>query len=110
MLKVTAGWVRISTKDAGRWPLGGGMALIYLACDVGDESCKLVFYLAVDAKKSSHTGGAASELLGGFNLFALTLCYNSTIIFIVGFLSKPGGTLASIGSIPRTDRKLTFAT
>lgn len=65
------------------------MALGNLACDVGDESCKLFLDVSMDVKESSHTGGAACELLGGFTLFALALCYDITHILVVGFLSKP---------------------
>lgn len=55
----------------------------------------------MDVKESSHPGGAASELLGSFALFALTLCCNITNILVVGFLSKPDRKLTLVGPVPR---------
>ena len=83
----------------GRRPLSGNQALRNLACDVGDETCKLVFEPLMDIKESSYTGGTANEFLGGFTLLALTLCCDITNILVVGFLSKPVKMLALIGSI-----------
>ena len=74
------------------------MALSNLAGHVGGESCELPFEPGTDVKESFHssqTGGAASELLRGFNLFALALCRDIANIFVVGFLSKPGALSAS---------------
>lgn len=84
------------------------MALDNLACDVGDKNCKPSFNPGMGVKESSHTSGAASELLGGFTLFALELCCDIADVFVVGFLSKPEGTSAFIEFIPRNDRELTF--
>lgn len=83
------------------------MALGNVACNVGDQRCDL----GVDLKESSHskqTGGAASELLGGFNLFALALCCGIADVFVVGFLSKPDELSAYFHVTPRNDRKPTF--
>lgn len=85
------------------------MALGDLACDVGDERCKLVFDPGMDVKESSHTGGAASELLGVFARFALALCCDIADVLVVSFLSKPDGMSAFIRFIPQNDRRLTFA-
>lgn len=91
-----ADWVQISTSVVGRQPLCGDTALDNLACDVGDKRCKLVFDSGLDVKESSHTGGAASELLGGFTLVALALCRDILDVLVVGFLSKPDGMLALV--------------
>lgn len=82
------------------------MALDNLAGDVGDESCKLVFDPGMDVKESSHTGGAASELLGGFTFFALTLCRDIADILVVCFLSKPIGMSAFVDLTSWSDRNL----
>ena len=79
-----------------------------LACDVGDESCKVAFHPCMDVKESFHSGNAASELLGGFVLLALVLCCDIADIFVVSFLSKPGGRSAFINLVPGADRELTW--
>lgn len=90
---------------AGRWSLGGDLALGNLACDVGDEFCNLVFDPGMDMKESSHTGGAVSELLGGFTLLALALCGDIADVVVVDFLSEPEELLAFADG---SDNELTF--
>ena len=60
----------------------------------------------MDVKESSNPGGAASELLSGFALFALTLCCNIRNVLVVGFLSEPDRKLTLIGLIRRRIRDL----
>ena len=79
-----------------------------LACDLGDESCKLLFDFGMDVKDSSYTGGAASELLVSLTLFAMALCYDIADVFVVGFSSEPDWTSAFIDFISWNDRQLTF--
>ena len=62
----------------------------------------------MNVKESSHTGGAASELLVSLTLFAMALCYDIADVLVVGFLSEPDWMLALIDSLPWNDRKLTF--
>ena len=92
----------------GGWPLGVDMTVGDLACDVGDESCKVAFHPGMEAKESFHSGNAASELFGGFILLALALCCDIADIFVVSFLSKPGRRSAFINLVPGTDRELTW--
>ena len=79
-----------------------------LACDVGDESCKVAFHSGLDVKESFHSGNAARELFGGFVLLALLLCCDIADIFVVSFLSEPGGRSAFINLVRGTDRALTW--
>ena len=63
----------------------------------------------MDVKESSHgkqTRGTPSGFLGGFNLFTLAFCCDIADVLIVGFLSEPDGTSASIDFTPQNDRKL----
>ncbi len=62
----------------------------------------------MDVKESSHTSGAASELLVSLTLFAMALCYDIADVLIVGFSSEPDWMSAFIDFIPWNDRKLTF--
>ena len=102
---------QILTEMVGGWPLGVDTTVGNFACDVGDESCKVAFHSGVDVKESFHSGNsgnAASELFGGFVLLALVLCCDIADIFIVSFLSEPGGRSAFINLVRRTDRELTW--
>ena len=77
----------------------GKMALGNSADKVGDESRDFVFYSGMDVKESSpgsHKGGTASKLLCGFALFALELCCDVLNVFVIGFLSEPETSSASI--------------
>ena len=78
------------------------MTVHNLACDVGDESCKVAFHSRVDVKESFHSGNsgnAASVLFGGFVLLALVLCCDIADVFVVSFLSEPGGKSAIINFV-----------
>ena len=87
------------------------MTMGNLACDVGDESCKVAFHSGVDVKESFHSGNsgsAASELFCGFDLLALVLCCDIADVFVVSFLSEPGGRSVFINFVQGTDRELTW--
>lgn len=97
--------LQILTEMVGGWPLGVDMTMGNLACDVGDESCKVAFHSGLDVKESFHSGNsgsAASELFGGFDLLALVLCCDIAYVFVVSFLSEPGGRSAFINFVRGT--------